>query len=116
MRKPFFLLLLSSLFQKGIAAVEADVYKIHLDYMDVTKRGKGWGREGQGTRMGIYNGARIKAHRKTHCRRLFLRQWAQISIKVSISQCENKYLVTERTHGVHTIKIANSSGLESTIS
>lgn len=48
MRKPFFLLLPSSLFQKGIPAVEANVHKMYLDYMDVTKRGKGWGREGKG--------------------------------------------------------------------
>lgn len=36
---------------------------------------KGWGREGQGTRVGAYNGARIKAKRKTHYKRpLFLQQ------------------------------------------
>lgn len=90
MRKPFFLLLPSSLFQKGIAAVEVDVYKVYLDYINVTKGGKGWGRQGQGKRMRIYNGARIKANRKTHRRRLFLKQWAEISIKVSSSQCEKK--------------------------
>lgn len=48
MRKPFFLLLPSSLFQKGITADEADVYNIWSDRVDVRKAGKQKDGEGNG--------------------------------------------------------------------
>lgn len=76
MRKPFFLLLPSSLFQKGITADEAEVYSIWSDHVDVRKAGKqkGWGGKWKGRKVGTYNGASIKANRKTPYRKLFLQQ------------------------------------------